>query len=167
MAVATVKSPPKELFLRGNKITIRKNGTRRVQRIISSPSMTEQSHLDEVNINSIMKRARLTGMVPQRAGSPLYGDFTSASDFHDMQNKVMEAHDSFRRLPAVIRNQFNNDPGELIAYLDNPENLEGAIELGLVDPKTQTTDELKEAMSEASEGSPGEKEKETTAEESE
>lgn len=120
--------------LRGNMISVRPNGTRRVRFMCTGPTMTEQHHRNEVNINQIMKRARMGGLIPMRAGTPLYGDFRQATDYHDMKNRVIEADRAFLKLPASIRAQFDNDPGALIAYLDNPENLQEAIEMGLVDP---------------------------------
>ena len=35
-------------------------------------------------------------------------------------------------LPAQIRSRFENDPAKLIDFLDNSENLDEAIKLGLV-----------------------------------
>jgi hypothetical protein len=36
------------------------------------------------------------------------------------------------RLPAELRARFENDPAKLIEFIDNSENLDEAINLGLV-----------------------------------
>ena len=36
-------------------------------------------------------------------------------------------------LPAKIRQRFNNNPAELIAFLQNSDNIEEAVELGLME----------------------------------
>jgi hypothetical protein len=38
-------------------------------------------------------------------------------------------------LPADLRARFSNNPEELINFLDNPENKDEAIRLGLLDQK--------------------------------
>jgi len=46
-----------------------------------------------------------------------------------------EAADYFRALPARIRNRFRNDPLELLTFVQDPENLEEGIALGIFEKK--------------------------------
>jgi len=121
--------------LKGHKmqkvIDKRANGSRRVAFITDAGSVVEKHHKNEVDINSIMKKYRVTGFLDSNASEGQYGDFTDASDFHTMKNRIIEAESDFARLPAHLRTRFNNDPGQLLSFLDDPENLSEAQELGL------------------------------------
>lgn len=112
----------------------RPNGSLRVMHGIEGPGRVEQCHRDLVDINSIMAKVKRGHMVPIRTGSPLFGDFTNGTTFHDMNNRILDAQDQFMTLPAAIRQEFQNDPGQLMDFLNNPENLDEAIEMGLLEP---------------------------------
>ncbi len=110
----------------------RESGSRRVQTVVRG-SRTEQSHRKACNINTIMKRFRKTGALPPVAGNePVYGDFSGTEDFQSAQNRIIEAQEQFDALPSHIRTRFGNDPGQLLDFLAVPENLDAAVELGLV-----------------------------------
>lgn len=72
-------------------------------------------------------------MIPRRAGEPMYGDFSSVEDYQAAVNSVMQAQDQFMALPAQIRKRFDNDPAQLIAFMNDPGNASEAIELGLIE----------------------------------
>lgn len=108
-------------------------GKRRVVCQTVGPSMTEQSHKEKVNINTIMARATKTGMMKRRIEDPTYGDFTGALDYHSAVEKVMKAEADFMELPADVRKRFQNNPGGLIDFLADEGNREEAISLGLID----------------------------------
>lgn len=124
----------------------RKNGTLRVQFQCEGPSKVEQSHRDEVNINSIMAKYQKTGLFPQRTTTPKYGDFSSGIEFHEAMSRIREAERDFLDLPPDIRSRFENDPGQLVDFLNNPENAAEAAELGLIEkpapaePSTEIVD---------------------------
>lgn len=101
--------------------------------VCTGPSMTEQSHKDSCDINVLMARYEKMGDIPLgRDGQPFFGDFTNASDFHAMQNKVIETQASFDMLPADLRKKFDHDPGKLLDFISDPSNLKDAINLGLL-----------------------------------
>lgn len=93
---------------------------------------TQQQYADEVDINTIVRRFGLDGDLPQTVAVPLSGDFRGVNDFHTAMNLVRKAEEAFAELPARLRTRFSHDPGELIAFLDDPSNRDEAIELGLV-----------------------------------
>lgn len=95
-------------------------------------SLTKQSFKDECDINNILKKYQNTGLIThvQEARSG-YGDFTAVTDYQSALNAVLEAQDAFLELPAQIRERFNNDPTEFVAFIDDPRNANAAIELGL------------------------------------
>ena len=45
---------------------------------------------------------------------------------------LSNARESFAMLPSSIRKRFDNDPGLLLAFLDDENNREEAFSLGLI-----------------------------------
>lgn len=95
-------------------------------------SETQQEFRDECNINIILKRFGATGRLPNLKTNGQFGDFTHVDDYMSALNQVMHAQDSFAELPALLRERFNHDPGQLLAFLGDPKNIDEAIKLGLV-----------------------------------
>jgi hypothetical protein len=105
-------------------------------------SLAQQHFKDECDINNILRQFNITGLLPEGALTPRYGDFTGIGDYHTALNRVIAAEDEFMSLPATLRARFENDPAQLIEFLDNPENKNEAIKLGLVN----TTEELPQVV---------------------
>lgn len=101
------------------------------------PSLAQQQFAEESDINFIAERYGLTGEMPQVLQLPQYGDFTGIFDFQSAQNAVREAINQFMTLPAKIRTRFENQPQKLLDFLEDPENRDEAIFLGLI-PKPET-----------------------------
>ena len=95
-------------------------------------TLSQQHFKDECDINNILRQFNITGLLPEAPLSPRYGDFTGISDYHSALNQVIAAEDEFMALPAQIRSRFENDPAKLIDFLENAENKDEAIKLGLV-----------------------------------
>jgi phage internal scaffolding protein len=95
-------------------------------------TLTQQHFKDECDINNILRQFNVTGLLPENPLSPRYGDFTGISDYHTALNQVIAAEDEFMRLPADLRARFENDPAQLIEFLENSNNKDEAIKLGLV-----------------------------------
>ena len=100
------------------------------------PSLAQQHHKDECDINNILRQFNITGLLPESPLSPRYGDFTGIGDYHTALNRVIAAQDEFDALPAQIRARFDNDPAQLIEFLENSDNRPEAEELGLVERAT-------------------------------
>lgn len=97
------------------------------------PSMTKQQFAQESNINFIVAKYRQTGLlehVAKHKGE--YGEFTQM-DYHTALNALHAAQDMFNSIPADIRKEFNNDPGEFVAFASDPANQERIYELGLAE----------------------------------
>ena len=100
------------------------------------PSLAQQHHKDECDINNILRQFSITGLLPESPLSPRYGDFTGIGDYHTALNRVIAAQDEFEALPAQIRARFDNDPAQLIEFLENSDNRPEAEKLGLVERAT-------------------------------
>jgi len=104
----------------------------RVQMEITGPSLAKQSFADECNINNIMAKFQKTGLIEHvKSYGAHYGDLPSALDYHTALNQAIEAKEAFASLPSGIRNQFQNDPAQFLAFVEDPENQEAMIEMGL------------------------------------
>lgn len=103
-------------------------------------TLTQQHFKDETDINNILRQFNITGLLPEAPLSPRYGDFTGVVDYHTALNQVIAAEDEFMTLPADLRARFQNDPAQLIDFLNDENNRSEAVNLGLLDtPKAEST----------------------------
>lgn len=101
-------------------------------------SQTQQSNKDDADINVIVSRFHKTGQMPQLQKPPMYGDFTDSVDFRACQEHIHMANQSFAELPAKIRKRFHNDPAEFIDFMNDADNADEMIKLGLATkPETE------------------------------
>lgn len=106
----------------------------KIVEINQEKSLTKQSMKKETDVNFIVAKYQKTGMMQHREQHEgQYGEFF-AIDYHEALNAVIAAQTMFSTLPSSMRNRFNNDPGEFIAFVENPDNLEEMNELGLTKP---------------------------------
>lgn len=105
----------------------------RLQKKFKKPSMTKQAPAEDADVNNILKKYAQTGVIthtnPKQA---LYGDFSNAKSYQEALNGVLDAQEQFDALPSQIRERFKNNPAELLSFLDNQDNRDEAIELGLI-----------------------------------
>mgnify|MGYP000421094191 CR=1 FL=1 len=107
----------------------------RVQFECTGPSMTKQDAKQECDINFIVQRYQKTGLISHRKlyeGG--YGEFMDI-DFHEAMNIVASASSMFESLPSGIRARFENDPGQFVKFLQDEENFDEMVELGLAHPR--------------------------------
>lgn len=103
----------------------------------TEPSMSDRSFKDECDINIIVARCMQTGVMPQVEGG-LYGDFVGLPDnLLDSYELIADAQDRFMQMPSNIREEFGNDPMQLLSFINNDANRARAIELGLIDQPAQ------------------------------
>jgi len=127
------------------KIIRHENGEVKVITINNKPSKTQQQYKESVDINNIIKKYKVTGELSHlNRKQGVYLDSANLPSYQEALNMVISANDQFAQLPSQIRKQFNNNPQEMISFLDNPQNDEEAIRLGLKvpaqqDAKTTTT----------------------------
>lgn len=90
-----------------------------------------QADAAEVNINNIIKRIEKGGAMPEVNGQPFYGDVSEFNGLADSIEKIQTANKLFMSYPADLRSRFDNDPVKMVEFLENPNNLKEAVELGL------------------------------------
>lgn len=104
---------------------------------------TQQDAVDECDINVIMRRYVKTGVLPPGMGLGQYGDFSTAEDYLDAQNTIIQARAQFESLPSHVRERFSNSPVAMLAFLGDRKNIDEARKLGLLKDEPIKADEKK------------------------
>lgn len=133
------------------KISMRPNGRRRVQTIIETPTLTQQQFAEQCNVNNIIAKYRKTGSLThvRNVQEGVYADLTQLPSLQDAYMTVQAAESAFAEIPSEIRQRFGHDPRAMIKFLENPNNKEEAIKLGLVKkPKVEIPDPVVEQLKE-------------------
>lgn len=92
---------------------------------------TVQSSKTDADINVIVSRFKVTGLMPQNVRVPLTEDFDKVSNFQDSLNLIVEAKRAFMQMPWDVRKRFANDPAEFVAFVSDPKNAEDCIKWGI------------------------------------
>lgn len=110
----------------------------------SKPTLTQQQFKQEADINNIIASVNSAGVVNnplwQGTRQPLYGDFSGieVSDYLQAQSLLNEANSNFMALPSAVRQRFNNNPAELLDYLQGNPDIKELSALGLAPPVEET-----------------------------
>lgn len=105
---------------------------KRFQTKQGGPSKVQQHFKESCDLNYIMAKYARTGILPVNRNQPQFGDFTNIKDHASALNAVMDADNAFMSLPAKIRKRFGNNPQYLLEFVNNEQNREEAIKLGLI-----------------------------------
>jgi len=96
---------------------------------------------DECDVNQILRKFQKTGLLNHLAhGHPKYGDFTNVQSYGEAVEQVRAAEAAFMQLPANIRRRFDNNPAELVAFMEDSSNAAEAEELGLIPSNNRAND---------------------------
>lgn len=104
----------------------------RHMKMFPEPSLTKQEFRDECDINLLMQRYKRTGLFPQHPGeSPRYVSNIGMPDYQESLNIVMTAQSEFAALNSDLRKRFDNDPAKFLAFVNDPDNADELVKLGL------------------------------------
>jgi phage internal scaffolding protein len=93
---------------------------------------TEQAHKNQCDVNHIIQKYDKTGLINHISRiEAKFGDLTG-DDYKTMADRVINAQNMFNDLPAEIRKRFENSPENLLRFMDDPNNRNEAIQLGLI-----------------------------------
>jgi len=102
-----------------------------------------QSEKHASNINNIVAKANKTGMLPVLMQRQPIQNLPTETTYQEALDKVVHANQQFERLPAAIRNEFDNDPRKLLAALDKPEdNLNKLLKAAVLEPVKEVIDPI-------------------------
>lgn len=100
------------------------------------PSLAQQSFKDDADINVMLEKFKVTGVMPQGVVLPTYGDFTGVSDYRTAVAAINKAHNAFMDMPANVRARFDNDPQKFMEFFADGKNAAEAERLGLLTPES-------------------------------
>ena len=98
-------------------------------------SLTHQSFKEECDINTIMRRFAVTGELPDNVRVPQYQEFDGVFDFQTAMNLVRTSQEAFEAMPATVRDRFNNDPARFMDFVNDADNYDEALKMGIVNPR--------------------------------
>lgn len=113
-----------------------------IKKKVYNDGRTKQAFKDETDINRIMQRAQATGTLSHLAKyQPQYGDFGNF-DFFEAQLNLTRGREIFDALPAEIRREFNQSPGDFFKFVNDPANADNLHKVlpGLAKPGRQNLD---------------------------
>ena len=106
--------------------------------VCNDESLTQQHFAKDADLNVIVKRygitdgAALPAVYDPSIDSSYFGDFTNTTDLRDALDQMRIAGERFMALPAEIRTRFGNDPATFIDWINDPSNLDDAVDLKLL-----------------------------------
>lgn len=99
------------------------------------PTMTIQSEKDNCDINVIMNRYATCGTpLPYRTDGvqPVYADVSELGDYMENYQRCKQAEEMFNSLPSALRKELDNNPANLLPFIQDKNNESRCIEYGLI-----------------------------------
>lgn len=103
------------------------------------PSLTQQQFAEGSTISKLMARHKDPAQIPYVNKWPGRYGIAPNTTFHEMQNASVMTKEYFRQLPVDVQKKFNGDIDQLFDFVENPENLAEAQEMGLLPEPEPTT----------------------------
>ena len=98
-----------------------------------------------------MAKYQKTGAITHVQNNQAQYGFATSLSFTESMNIVATAQSMFNELPSSIRGKFENNPGKFLDFVQDPDNADELVELGLANapaPLPLGSDEV--ALDEAS-----------------
>lgn len=98
------------------------SGRKRVMTVNSGELLTEQAHAKECDMNYILRDYEKTGLIKHANKHAGRYDDVTVQDFQEAQFLIAEAKNMFQELPSTVRKRFDNNPGQFLEFVQNPNN---------------------------------------------
>lgn len=93
-------------------------------------SLTRQSHKDECDVNRIVRRYYDTGNHFDLASfSEEILQLPEGLTYHEALNMKIAADEAFMGLPSEMREAHNNDPGQLLSFVESDDFVNQRVDL--------------------------------------
>lgn len=104
----------------------------RVRQVVTGfePSVTDESKLDECDLNVLVQRWLRGEPVPQFEPAQ-FGDVSTVGDFQEMQERLLKVESMFAQLPAHLRERFRNSAVEFADAMVDESRRDELTQLGL------------------------------------
>ena len=97
----------------------------------TEPSRTKQADMERCDLQYQLARFQKTGLMGNlRSDEPLTGDFSEVDDLITAHNRLIDLEEQFMSIPAALRKKFDNDPLQMLEWLQKEENYEEAVKYG-------------------------------------
>lgn len=104
--------------------------------VFEEPSLTDQSQYKDTDINNIVKRYQVTGLLDSPGSVSFetlqYGDATLLPDYQTALDLVNNVQEEFSSMPSEIREKFGHDPMQLLEALQDPTKKTMLQDIGLL-----------------------------------
>ena len=104
--------------------------------VFEEPSLTDQSQYKDTDINNIVRKYQVTGLLDSPGSIPFetlqYGDATLLPDYQTALDLVNNVQEEFSSLPSEVREKFGHDPMQLLDALQDPTKKEMLQDIGLI-----------------------------------
>ena len=97
-------------------------------------SLTEQSFAYECDINNIMMKD-VRSSLPASNQMPIFDSKFDPTEYNEALNLITSARQQFEALPSHIRARFENSPIKLLEFVNNPDNYDEGVKLGIFEKK--------------------------------
>lgn len=105
----------------------------------------KQSFRDECNVNKIIDRYTKTGVLTHvKQLQSVYGEFNTDS-LQEAFAKVEAANNMFMQLPSALRKLCEHDPVKVMEFVQNPDNYDKLVEMGLAEQRAKPAKQTSEA----------------------
>jgi hypothetical protein len=109
--------------------------------LVTGEGMTEQAHKDQCDMNYILRNYQKTGLITHAKKYEGQYDDVSVQDFNEAMLIVDKATNMYAELPSNIRERFNG-PVEFINFVNNPNNANEMVTLGILKGNDGVKDDL-------------------------
>lgn len=99
------------------------------------PSKARQEFKKETDVNELMRRFKKTGVLPVNGVAPKFLDCCDVPQFQEAMQVMLDATEAFRKLPAIVRKEFDNDAEKFVVFAQDKENIGKLREWGLAAPE--------------------------------
>lgn len=127
------------------KITKRPNGSIRIQQDFSNcPTLAEQHTAHLTDLNYLIEKYKpdelgaYIAAKSQHRLEVLGHDFSMEPNYQEAKNILYKSKQEFEELPDEVKHSFKNHL-EFLKFIDNPNNAEKMIKLGILTPKQVET----------------------------
>lgn len=111
--------------------------------VFEEPSLTDQSQYKDTDINNIVRKYQVTGLLDSPGAVPFetlqYGDATLLPDYQTALDLVNSVESEFSSLPSEVREKFGHDPMQLLEALQDPTKQQMLQDIGLISKPADPT----------------------------
>lgn len=105
----------------------------RCQIQLPTETLVEQGGREDCDINRVMAKIYRGEFQDKTMNRGMYGDFSNVTDYQTAKMQLLAAEATFSMLPAEIRKRFDNSPEKVLAFIDDPKNMDECIQMGLLE----------------------------------